>query len=41
MAVIFDNVNEITEQIIMVEDGHGDEIKIPTIIISQKIGEML
>lgn len=33
MAVIYDNIDEVSESIIMVEDGHGDEINIPTIII--------
>ena len=41
MAVIYDNVDEVSDAIIMIEDGHGDEINIPTIIIPKWIGEKL
>ena len=41
MAVIYDTVDEVTESIIMIEDGHGDEINIPTIIIPKWAGEAL
>ena len=35
MAIVYDNVDEVSESIIITEDGHGDEINIPTILISK------
>jgi len=41
MAVIYDNTDEFNEKMIMTEDGHGDEINIPTILIPKSIGQKL
>ena len=41
MAIVYDSVDEISEKIIILEDGYGDEIKIPTILIPKSAGLQL
>ena len=38
MVIVYDSVDEISEKIIILEDGHGDQIKIPTILIPKSAG---
>lgn len=38
MSIIMDNVVENPGRIIMIDDGHGSQIHIPTVMISKEDG---
>ena len=38
MLIVVDNKDEVSESVIMIEDGHGNEIYIPTILIRREDG---
>jgi hypothetical protein len=41
MALIMDNKYEREDYIVMVDDGYGSDVKIPTVMISEYDGEEL
>ena len=41
MLIVVDDKDEISENVVMVEDGHGNEIYIPTILIRKEDGEKI
>ena len=40
MLIVIDDIEEKSESVVMVEDGHGNEIYIPTILIRKEDGEL-
>ncbi len=38
MSIIMDNIEENPSRIIMIDDGHGSQIHIPTVLISLEDG---
>lgn len=38
MLIVVDNKDEVSESVVMIEDGHGNEIYIPTILIRKADG---
>ena len=41
MLLLIDNTDESPNSIVMADDGSGNDIKIPTVMITKKIGELM
>mmetsp|Transcript_43295 Transcript_43295/g.66508 ORF Transcript_43295/g.66508 Transcript_43295/m.66508 type:complete len:98 (+) Transcript_43295:235-528(+) len=41
MALIIDNINENEDRVIMIDDGEGNDINIPTVMIDKLDGDRL